>query len=163
MFQPIRTEIKKLFIITDQSLYFLLYGKFLKDFFLSQYSSILMKIIFHLKTSLDFDLLTYVSFNYYLLTLTYMHPLVESTLWCQSDLSLDLSIVFDRVWHEWLIYKIQCCGIKCYPLILLQIFLKTDTNSLEWPNIRTGASIGWCIVGLHFGIIVFPYLYKKSN
>lgn len=163
MFQPIRTEIKKLFIITDQSLYFLLYGKFLKDFFLSQYSSILMKIIFHLKTSLDFDLLTYASFNYYLLTLTYMHPLVESTLWCQSDLSLDLSIVFDRVWHEWLIYKIQCWGIKCYPLILLQSFLKTDTNSLEWPNIRTGASIGWCIVGLHFEIIVFPYLYKKSN
>ena len=38
---------------------------------------------------------------------------------------LDISIAFDRVWHEPLIYKIKCMGMTGLPLTLIQSFLNS--------------------------------------
>ena len=36
---------------------------------------------------------------------------------------LDISKAFDRVWHEGLIYKIKCMGVKGDLLALIEFFL----------------------------------------
>ena len=36
---------------------------------------------------------------------------------------INISKAFDRVWHEGLIYKIKCMGVKRDPLALIESFL----------------------------------------
>ena len=41
---------------------------------------------------------------------------------------LDISKAFDRVWHDGLIYKLQCCGIRDDLLKIIRSFLQTESN-----------------------------------
>ena len=58
---------------------------------------------------------------------------------------LDLSKAFDRVWHEGLIYKLECNGISGNLLTLVRNYLKDrkqrvvlNGRSLEWATVSAG-------------------------
>ena len=62
---------------------------------------------------------------------------------------LDISKAFDQVWHEGLIYKITCAGIKDDLLALIESFLferqqKVVLNGqeYEWLKIKAGVPQG---------------------
>ena len=50
---------------------------------------------------------------------------------------LDISKAFDRVWPEWLIYKIKCMGVKgdLPPLIESFLFERQPKSCSEWTRI----------------------------
>ena len=74
---------------------------------------------------------------------------------------LDISKVFDRVWHDGLICKLRRCGISGNLLLLLRSFLsnrkqKTVLNgqSSGWENISAGVPQGSILGPLFFLIYI---------
>ena len=70
---------------------------------------------------------------------------------------LDISKAFDRVWHEGLIYKIKCMGVKCDLLALIESFLFERQQSVvlngqesEWLTIKAGVPQGSILGSLFF-------------
>ena len=43
---------------------------------------------------------------------------------------LDINKAFDRIWHEGLIYKIKCIGVKGDLLSLMNLFYSNDNKEL---------------------------------
>ena len=82
-------------------------GKVFESIFLIQYSSILVKIIYYQKTSLDSNLPIHVSIDSFPLSMTYMHPLIATHHMMPEGFFKDISKAFDRVWwHDERICKI---------------------------------------------------------
>ena len=73
---------------------------------------------------------------------------------------------FDRVWHDALIYKIQCCAIKAKLMKLIQSFLRNKYLRVIL-NSQTSTWIkGWCTLVslvLQIGTISVSYIYKWCN
>ena len=62
---------------------------------------------------------------------------------------LDISKAFDRVWHEGLIYKLKCIGIKDNALKIIESFLNNrfqrvvlNGQSSDWESISAGVPQG---------------------
>ena len=79
-----------------------------------------------------------------------------------SGVFLDISKTFDWVWHEGLIYKIKCMGVKDDLLIMVGSFLferqqrvVLNGQESEWLTIKAGASQGSILGSLFF------YIYKR--
>ena len=75
---------------------------------------------------------------------------------------LDISKVFDRVWHEGLIYKKKCIGVKGDLLALIESFLfkrqqRVVLNGQEskWLTIKAGAPQGSILGPLFFYIYIY--------
>ena len=56
-----------------------------------------------------------------------------------------MSKAFDRVWHEGLIYKIKCMGVKCDLLAFIESFfferqqrVALNRQESEWLTIKAG-------------------------
>ena len=104
---------------------------------------------FRLNDSCESQLLSivhdiYSSFDYYL------------SLEVRGILS-DISKVFDRVWHERLIYKIESTGISGTPLKLIESFLSDRFQHVflngqpsSWSTILAGAPQGSILGPLFF-------------
>ena len=102
-----------------------------------------------------------------------MNQLVEITLDCFKDFNdgleirdpfLDISIAFDKIWHEGLIYKLRHNGIYGNLLQLLISFL----DSRKQRVLLNGQCSSWGFInaGVPQGLILGPllfYLYKRSN
>ena len=74
---------------------------------------------------------------------------------------LDLLKAFDRVWHEGLIYKLQCNGISGDLLVLLKDFLKNrkqrvvlNGKSSDWLTVSAGVPQGSVLGPLFFLIYI---------
>ena len=74
---------------------------------------------------------------------------------------LDLSKAFDRVWHEGLIYKLECKGISVNLLTLVKSYLKDrkqrvvlNGRSLEWASVSAGVPQGSVLGPLFFLIYI---------
>ena len=74
---------------------------------------------------------------------------------------LDISKAFDRVWHEGLIYKIKCMGVKGDLLALIESFLferqqrvVLNGQESEWQTIKSGVPQSSIL-----GPLVFLYIY----
>ena len=74
---------------------------------------------------------------------------------------------FDRVWHEGLIYKLECKGISGNPLTLVRNYLKErkqrvvlNGRSSEWATVSAGVPQG-SVLGPLFFLIYFFYINIK--
>ena len=74
---------------------------------------------------------------------------------------LDISKAFDDVWHEGLIYKIKCMGVKSDLLALIESFLFERQQSVvlhgkesEWLTIKAGVPKG-SVLGPLFLFLVY--------
>ena len=74
---------------------------------------------------------------------------------------LDLSKAFDRVWHEGLIYKLECKGISGNLLTLVKNYLKDrkqrvvlNGRSSEWASVSAGVPQGSVLGPLSFSSIL---------
>ena len=74
---------------------------------------------------------------------------------------LDISKAFDRVWHEGLIYKIKCMGVKGDLLALIESFLferqqrvVLNGQESEWLTIKAGVPQGSILGPLFFLIYI---------
>ena len=74
---------------------------------------------------------------------------------------LDISKVFDRVWHDGLIYKLKRCGVSGQLLLLIQSFLsgrkqRTVLNgqSSNWGDISAGVPQGSILGPLFFLVYI---------
>ena len=74
---------------------------------------------------------------------------------------LDISKAFDRVWHEGLIYKIKCMGVKGDLLALIESFLferqqrvVLNGQESEWLTIKAGVPQGSILGPLFFYIYI---------
>ena len=79
-----------------------------------------------------------------------------------SGVFLDISKTFDWVWHEGLIYKIKCMGVKGDLQALIESLLSQRQQRVvlngqesEWLTIKAGASQGSILGPLFF------YIYKR--
>ena len=70
---------------------------------------------------------------------------------------LDLSKAFDRVWHDGLMYEMECCGISGDLLALIQSFLSDRKQRVvlngkgsQWSTISAGAPQGSVLGPLFF-------------
>ena len=70
---------------------------------------------------------------------------------------LDISKVFDRVWHDGLLYKLQTYGVKDPILTLIKSFL---TNRMQRVVLHDQTSL-WenIIAGVHQGSILGPLFF----
>ena len=75
------------------------------------------------------------------------------------------SKTFDWLWHEELIFKIKCKGVKC-DLALIESFLlerpqrvvlNLDEQESEWLTIKTGVTQGLILAPLFFLCILTIY------
>ena len=80
------------------------------------------------------------------------------------EVFLDISKAFDRVWHEGLIYKIKCMGVKGDLLALTESFLfkrqqrvVLNGQESEWPTIKAGVPQGLILGPLFFLYILTTY------
>ena len=74
---------------------------------------------------------------------------------------LDISIAFDRVWHDGLIYKLKRCGVSGQLLFLIQSFLKDrkqrtvlNGQSSTWGDISEGVPQGSILGPLFFLVYI---------
>ena len=74
---------------------------------------------------------------------------------------LDISKVFDRVWHEGLIYKIKCTGVEDDLLAFIESFLfkrqqrvALNGQESEWLTIKAGVPQGSIL-----GPLLFFFIY----
>ena len=74
---------------------------------------------------------------------------------------LDLSKAFDRVWHDGLMYKMECCGISGDLLALIQSFLSDrkqrvvlNGKSSQWSTISAGVPQGSVLGPLLFLVYI---------
>ena len=77
--------------------------------------------------------------------------------------SLDMSIAFDKVWHEELLYKLKHTGISGNVLSLLKSFLKNRLQRV----VLNGQCSNWLLnfqpystTGLNLAAIKFSYIHK---
>ena len=76
---------------------------------------------------------------------------------------LDISTAFDRVWHEGLIYKIKCMGVKGDLLALIESVLfkrqrvVLNGQESEWLAIKAGVPQGSILGPLFFLYILTTY------
>ena len=68
---------------------------------------------------------------------------------------LDISEVFDKVWHEGLIFKLKTYGIDDDLLKLL-----ITKGCIEWTNFFLEKYFSWCPSRLRFGSYFIPNLHK---
>ena len=74
---------------------------------------------------------------------------------------LDLSKAFDRVWHEGLLYKLECSGISGKLLTLLCSFLTNQQQRVvlngknsSWLTVKSGVPQGSVLVPLFFLVYI---------
>ena len=82
---------------------------------------------------------------------------------------LDLSKAFDRVWHDGLMYKMECCGISGDLLTLIQSFLSDrkqrvvlNGKSSQWSTISAGVPQG-SVLGPLFFLVYINDLVDNVN
>ena len=80
---------------------------------------------------------------------------------------LDISKAFDPVWHEGLIYKIKCMGVKGNLLALIESFLferqqrvVLNGQESEWLTIKAGVHQGSILGPLLFFFIYMLLIYQ---
>ena len=68
---------------------------------------------------------------------------------------LDISIAFDRVWHDGLIFKLKRCGVAGQLLSLIESFL----NDLKQRTVLNGRCSNWgdILAGVPQVSILDPY------
>ena len=93
------------------------------------------------------------------------HPSLEV-----RGIFLDISKVFDRVWHEGLLYKIQSIGISGTPLKLIESFLSgiyqcvlLNSQASSWSPVLAGVPQGSILVSLFFLIYINDLSHNLSS
>ena len=78
---------------------------------------------------------------------------------------IDISKAFAIVWHDGLIYKLQCCGIDDDLLKIIQSFLanRKQRTVLNGKTSNWGYSYSWCSQGLNPRSIVLSCVYQRLD
>ena len=98
--------------------------------------------------------------NTYKIYMSLLLPVPHESL----EVFLDISKAFDQVWHEGLIYRIKCMGVKGDLLALIESFLferqqrvVLNGQESEWLTIKAGVPQGSILGPLFFLYILTIY------